>query len=187
MKINNLFAIFFLIAIDLGIIFAKNTPKRQKRTLVFPTNSAIGIVIAVAYPLILPHRNVFVSYNFEGNYNMPTNVTDIVPGPLNRLDLVTPIDRALGRKNDDDDIHGHKGRVCLLRVICETAEEPFHAHNGVIGDILHIILTPSTSIREDLHPEYYKAEELGRSGDCSKYRKYCPECILDYISQIENF
>uniref|UniRef100_A0A1B0DJ05 Endonuclease/exonuclease/phosphatase domain-containing protein n=1 Tax=Phlebotomus papatasi TaxID=29031 RepID=A0A1B0DJ05_PHLPP len=58
--------------------------------------------------------------------------------------------------------HGHRGRACLLRAICEEAENPINEHNGVLGDVIHIILTPSTSIREDLHPEYYKAEDLGR-------------------------
>ncbi|XP_055678115.1 uncharacterized protein LOC129786888 [Lutzomyia longipalpis] len=187
---------------------------------------------------------------------MPTNVTDIVPGPLNRLDLVTPIDRALGRKNDDDDMysatepynktllrlsevegstvkneltstteattrttgyprgttksphrrtandafltrkkvykilenkfqsHGHPGKPCLLRAICEEAHEPINAHNGVLGDVIHIVLTPSSSEREDLQEEYYRAEELGHSGNCSKYSKYCSKSIIDYISKI---
>lgn len=42
----------------------------------------------MAIPLGLEHRNVFVSYNFEANYNMPTSAPDLVPGPLTRLDLV---------------------------------------------------------------------------------------------------
>lgn len=42
----------------------------------------------MAIPLGLPHQNVFFSYNFEANYNMPTSATDIVPGPLDRLKLV---------------------------------------------------------------------------------------------------
>lgn len=37
----------------------------------FPTNSAYGIFAAIAVPLELPHRNVFISYNFEANYNLP--------------------------------------------------------------------------------------------------------------------
>lgn len=42
----------------------------------------------MAIPLGLENRNVFFSYNFEANYNMPTSAPDIVPGPLTRLDLV---------------------------------------------------------------------------------------------------
>lgn len=38
-------------------------------------------------PVPLPDQNVFVSYNFEANYNMPNVPADSVPGPINRLKL----------------------------------------------------------------------------------------------------
>lgn len=61
---------------------------RHKRGILqFPINSATGILIAIAVPLDLPERNIFVSYNFEANYNMPTKPTDVFPGPLERLDF----------------------------------------------------------------------------------------------------
>lgn len=53
--------------------------------------------MAIAVPLIIPHRNVFVSYNFEANYNMPTTATDLIPGPLDRLEI---IDRSFGASAD---------------------------------------------------------------------------------------
>ena len=46
-------------------------------------------------PLGLEHRNVFVSYNFEANYNMPTTSKDIVPGPLKRLEYLVEAERSL--------------------------------------------------------------------------------------------
>ncbi|XP_055678117.1 uncharacterized protein LOC129786890 [Lutzomyia longipalpis] len=194
--------------------------EREKRFLAFPINSATGVLVALAIPLIIPHRNVFVSYNFEANYNMPTMASDLIPGPLDRLEI---IDRSFGEKTNGDSAdsqsnqdakevppttektkiestekkrskrsssdglfsrkkiyimlesklrssnsHGHRGRACLLRAICEEAQEPINDHNGLIGDIIHIILTPSTSVREDIHPEYYRAEEFGHKGDCSR-------------------
>lgn len=36
---------------------------------------------------------------------------------------------------------GFNGHDCLLRAICEAAEIPLGMHNGVLGDIMHIILT----------------------------------------------
>lgn len=36
---------------------------------------------------------------------------------------------------------GFNGHDCLLRAICEAAEIPLGLHNGVLGDIMHIILT----------------------------------------------
>ncbi|GAB0088582.1 hypothetical protein DMENIID0001_030390 [Sergentomyia squamirostris] len=214
MKISNFLTILFVFTIISFTSSAKLdkdvTKEREKRWLAFPLNSATGVLVALAIPLIIPHRNVFVSYNFEANYNMPTVASDLIPGPLDRLEI---IDRSMGDKISEYQpisskqsrslkeplfsrkkiynvlesklrCHGHRGRACLLRAICEEAEDPIHDHNGVIGDIIHIILTPSSSVQEDLHPEYYKAEELGRSGDCTKYKKYCPQCIHDYISKV---
>jgi hypothetical protein len=34
------------------------------------------ILLAIAIPLIIPNRNIFVSYNFEANYNMANIPTD---------------------------------------------------------------------------------------------------------------
>lgn len=36
--------------------------------------------------------------------------------------------------------HGYPGKSCLLRTICEAAEFTFQ-HEGVLNDILHIVLT----------------------------------------------
>lgn len=42
----------------------------------------------MSLPLGLEHHNIFYSFNFEANYNMPTSAPDIIPGPLKRLELV---------------------------------------------------------------------------------------------------
>lgn len=36
---------------------------------------------------------------------------------------------------------GYNGHECLLRAICEAADTPLGMDNGVLGDILHIVLT----------------------------------------------
>lgn len=51
--------------------------------------------MAMAIPLGLENRNVFVSYNFEANYNMPTSAPDLVPGPLKRLEYLVDAERSL--------------------------------------------------------------------------------------------
>lgn len=59
----------------------------QKRGLFYPwlvysLNAATGILVAIAVPLHdIDDRNVFVSYNFEANYNMPGQPNDSFPGP----------------------------------------------------------------------------------------------------------
>ncbi|XP_059621788.1 uncharacterized protein LOC132265227 [Phlebotomus argentipes] len=185
------------LAVLSGVVLSESAakvPGREKRWLAFPYNSATGVLVAIAVPLIIPHRNVFVSYNFEANYNMPTVASDLIPGPLDRLEIIerslrSPSEALFSRKKVYKALEsklrwsGVRGRACLLRAICEEALEPICEHNGLIGDIIHIILTPSTSAREDLHAEFYRAEELGQSGDCSKYKRFCSHSILDYISK----
>lgn len=52
-------------------------------SLLFPINAATGILVAIAVPITdLPYQNVFVSYNFESNYNMANIPADDIPGIL---------------------------------------------------------------------------------------------------------
>lgn len=55
--------------------------------LLYPVNAATGILVAIAIPVPLPDQSVFVSYNFEANYNMPNIPADAISGPLQRVRL----------------------------------------------------------------------------------------------------
>lgn len=93
---------------DGGAINAKNhTHAIQKRAVFFPSllypyNACTGILVAIAIPLSLPNRNVFVSYNFEANYNMANQPSDAFPGPLVRLSLV-PLDTRINAADTSPD------------------------------------------------------------------------------------
>lgn len=52
--------------------------------LLYPVNAATGILVAIAIPVPLEEQNVFVSYNFEANYNMPNVAPDSFPGKIDR-------------------------------------------------------------------------------------------------------
>lgn len=52
--------------------------------LLYPVNAATGILVAIAIPVPLPSQSVFVSYNFEANYNMPNAAPDSFPGKIDR-------------------------------------------------------------------------------------------------------
>ncbi|XP_011304067.1 uncharacterized protein [Fopius arisanus] len=78
---------------------------------------------------------------------------------------------------------GLPGRVCLLRFICETAQWKISRHNGLTGDLLRILLTPSSSADEDLPDDYTLAEE--QPDDCDKTYSRCPIGIYDYITSTE--
>ncbi|KMY93752.1 uncharacterized protein LOC6734470 [Drosophila simulans] len=50
-----------------------------KSALLFTTNSEYGIFMAISVPIGLPHRNVFLSYNYEFNYYQPEHVYKYPP------------------------------------------------------------------------------------------------------------
>ncbi|XP_052890064.1 uncharacterized protein LOC128298354 [Anopheles moucheti] len=185
---------------------------RAKRTLVYTFNSCSGILIALSIPLVITGRNVFMSYNFEANYNMPTESTDFTQGILKKGDndqiqeaeaearkerdtprmvAATPKQSSLSRKKMYRTIelnlqrYGFAGKRCILRMICDLAETPLHHENGVLGDVLQLIFTPSLSRDEKLPSEFARAEELGREErNCSKYRGHCPTNPIDLVTVV---
>jgi hypothetical protein len=46
------------------------------------------------------------------------------------------------------------------------------------------LFSPSSSMDENLPPEYAKAEKFGLAGKCQKYAKKCSFSALDLISKI---
>ncbi|XP_016931864.2 uncharacterized protein [Drosophila suzukii] len=85
---------------------------------------------------------------------------------------------------------GYQGRICVLKSICEAAEEPFHYTNGLFADLLHILLTPSSSVdklSEHADNEYYYAEKVGQSGaGCDRVFKECRLSLLQHFSELHH-
>ncbi|XP_019890267.1 uncharacterized protein LOC101890812 [Musca domestica] len=223
----------------------------------FPSNSAYGIFAALAVPLDLPHRNVFISYNFEANYNLPEtwgippyatgiededlfeeearlhsgktchnnctmNSVEATDGQGEELeeeeennttsaedenmatDQVTNSTETQRRRRrrrrrrsmpslltrthfyriliDKFERSGFEGEPCLLRLICETNSSELGYINGVLGSIIHIMFSPTTSRNENLPLQYYQAEVDGIHDQCHHYEEICTESILDLIS-----
>lgn len=84
------------------------------------------------------------------------------------------------------------GKACLLRVICEVAEVPFTKEHGLLGELLHVLLTPSTTGEDyeeyDNH-EYHDAEAVGRmsNGFCRTYYPGCLFSPLNYFTRILDY
>jgi hypothetical protein len=77
-------------------------------------------------------------------------------------------------------------RGCLLRVVCEAAELPL-LHAGLLGQLLHALLTPSTTDEEyEIYAdrEYHAAELWGRGQDCRDFYRDCPYSPLDHITRL---
>ncbi|XP_030765159.1 uncharacterized protein LOC115889330 [Sitophilus oryzae] len=149
----------------------------------FPYGSPfMGILTAFAIPLkVNTPGDVFLAVNFEASYSLPENETTLywppIVGDTARQILYEIFERKL-------ESHGHPGRDCLLRAICESAE--FSTKNtGVLGDIVHIVLTPSSSSNTNLTTHYAEAENQARKkGRCKKYKKSCSFSILNMFSWI---
>ncbi|KAH8360099.1 hypothetical protein KR093_010803, partial [Drosophila rubida] len=82
---------------------------------------------------------------------------------------------------------GLPGHSCLLRVICEHAALPLSHESGLLGELFHIILTPSSSndrLGKRSNRVYHTAERLGRrGGSCEAlYASRCPRSPMDLIS-----
>ncbi|XP_053964075.1 uncharacterized protein LOC128867008 [Anastrepha ludens] len=204
-------------------------------TLFFPDNTVLGMIFAIAVPIELPHRDVFLSYNFEANYNLPdtwgippiatgieyddifnqleaarelcddctntTTTTTIKPTTKiagnatsdgkeepHRRQLRSKLDSLLTRTHfyhllrDKFERIGYSGEPCLLRLICETNSSALGEVNGILGTLLHIIFSPTTSASENLPLSYYQAEVDGAHGMCEHYATACEENPLDLIT-----
>ncbi|XP_045776057.1 uncharacterized protein LOC123874611 [Maniola jurtina] len=104
------------------------------------------------------------------------------PQRMNRWDFYKIIEHMIER-------YGYSGRPCLLRTICEAAEVPFTYENGLLGEIGHILFTPSTTkdvLSHHTDNEYHAAERLGRDVgmDCETMFPECESSILDTFTGI---
>ncbi|KAJ8925417.1 hypothetical protein NQ315_009249 [Exocentrus adspersus] len=133
-------------------------------------NPYVGMFVAIAIPL--NNRglaDVFFSMNFEASYGLPQNQTRFVFPPI----IADAVTRKFVYNMFETKIqsYGVPGKPCLLRAICEAAEFTTQS-TGVLGDLLHILLTPSSSTNDDPMTDYGAAEEYGRSKKhCKKIQK----------------
>ncbi|XP_016997972.2 uncharacterized protein [Drosophila takahashii] len=82
------------------------------------------------------------------------------------------------------ELHGlGSGDGCLLRLICEANSYQLGDLNGVLGSLIHVMFSPSSSLYEALPKRYYIAELDGQNGNCGGYHPQCQHSILDMITQ----
>ncbi|XP_058792645.1 uncharacterized protein LOC131665064 [Phymastichus coffea] len=161
--------------------------QRPIRAASFPPVSNTGIFVALAVPLEDPANSVSLSYFFEANYGLPDNsslLAEVLPASRRKRSIDRSAVYALIRSRFES--AGFPGRHCLLRSICEASEHPFELHNGLLGDVLRVVFTPSSSRAEDQLPDGVVGAELaGRSGDCSDYRSSCSLGLFDLIGVLQ--
>lgn len=102
-----------------------------------------------------------MSYNFEANYNMPTRASDLVPGPLVRLDL---IDRALGRKNGGEDF------ISVTEPYNKTLAKE-HGSERLINDDLDLEAIQTTTESDEITTSIPKVTK-------SPHKRYTSDSLL---------
>ncbi|XP_034184572.1 uncharacterized protein LOC117606331 isoform X2 [Osmia lignaria lignaria] len=152
---------------------------RHLRSVTFPDGSGMGIFFAIGLPINIPNKSIQTSFFFEANYGLPglANSTDYLDDlPLRKRSL----DRRIAYEIIINKLEsfGFSGENCLLKMICEVAHQPF-TDNGVMGDILRILFTPSSSQDEHLPSSIVEAEY---AEDCNDQYKKCPQSPLALIS-----
>ncbi|XP_034481405.1 uncharacterized protein LOC117787069 [Drosophila innubila] len=82
------------------------------------------------------------------------------------------------------------GRQCVLKSICESSAAPFDDRNGLLGELLHILLTPSSSkdpLSEHTDNDYLQAERLGHAGvDCDTVYAKCAKSLLEHFTDVHH-
>ncbi|XP_070172584.1 uncharacterized protein [Polyergus mexicanus] len=152
---------------------------RHVRSIGFPEGSNMGIFFALGIPIDIPDYSISMAFYFEANYGLPNEWNSsyfyeegyYVKRSLNRQLLY----RVLINKMQS---LGYSGLDCLLRMICEAARYSL-SENGVFGDILQIILAPSTSRSEHLPNEIIEAEY---EQHCDQRYEKCSMNPLDLVS-----
>ncbi|VEN48382.1 unnamed protein product [Callosobruchus maculatus] len=113
---------------------------------------------------------------------MPQNQTSFEYPPIVGESERTLLYKMFERKIEE---FGFPGKECLKRIICEAAQAPTKSM-GIVGDIAHILLTPSSSKKEQLE-EYMQAEKAGLESKCKYYHEDCQYSILSTLSRIVDF
>ncbi|XP_014471279.1 PREDICTED: uncharacterized protein LOC106742634 [Dinoponera quadriceps] len=137
----------------------------------------LQILFAVAIPVDIPGKSIAVSLYFEANYGLPWEASQFYG---ENYYAKRNLDRRLVYEASVQKLEslGYPGLDCLLRTICEAAKYPL-SENGVLGDILQIVFTPSSSRNENLPDEIVEAE---REQHCDRRYKKCPVNPFDLVS-----
>ncbi|PNF33876.1 hypothetical protein B7P43_G06737 [Cryptotermes secundus] len=152
----------------------------------------LQFIFGFGIPVTLLDQSMTMGVVLKFGYDIPTNAT-VFTNPYaatekrsarknTRWDMYSVLEATVDRMNLD-------GRACVLRAICEAADTTL-LYNGLAGELLHVLLTPSTTMeghRSYLDTEYHAAERLGSeiSGSCHLLYSECKIGLLDLISKFE--
>ncbi|XP_014207335.1 uncharacterized protein LOC106638593 [Copidosoma floridanum] len=165
--------------------------------LVYPFGGTFKLVLGVSMPISMPGRIFVYSQGFQFQFPLPQNATFFSdyfaqkkPQRRRRRSDETSLlaERSVFYRLLEEEVRrqGGPGRDCLKRSMCEYAESPFQ-DESLVGEILHVLLTPDYGANSGVDGEYAEAAGVGRSGgDCSATYASCPAGfgLLDHITRV---
>ncbi|XP_045591796.1 uncharacterized protein [Procambarus clarkii] len=147
---------------------------RQKRTISFPTGSTFTITPVLCIPVVNVGDLVgYLDVELPFTIKLPNATQVSFAGRMDddRLGIYAVVINTLSR-------FGVDGKSCLLRAVCEVAESPLR-DDGLLGEILNIILTASYGSTSSELYDYVNAEYYGRAyGDCWSAYPQCPMSLF---------
>ncbi|XP_014095730.2 uncharacterized protein [Bactrocera oleae] len=180
---------------------------RSKRFLIYPQQAPTRLVfiIGVGIPADLEYESLTVGYALKAQFLLPINATNyrentFYPEYKSQYNATyhVNLDRYGWESRSSKlrwnlysciaqrlDSYGYSGTECVLKAICEASSLSFQRLHGVFEQIMHILLSPSSSVDQATSQsvQYIEAEKIGRlSGDCGFYN--CKISILDWISSV---
>ncbi|XP_023288602.1 uncharacterized protein LOC105701924 [Orussus abietinus] len=160
-------------------------PLRAKRYLVFPrpgsyTPTKVQLILGIGLPMEVDVSTI-MGYVVKFNYNLPYNASTLTD-PYVRHER-SPVE------GPGSSFQPREGRPCLLKAVCEAADVPFNGNHGVLGELLQVLLTPSSTSdgQENVDDQEYRAAEiLGREhpGQCGRIFSDCDSSLLEYFSEV---
>ncbi|CAG9772590.1 unnamed protein product [Ceutorhynchus assimilis] len=175
---------------------SKQLLSRQKRWLIWKEGTNwVSVIFGIGVPVNVEHQSITLGMVMKAFYLLPTNSSIFTNPEIGILDrksrskrsatrwkIYEAIENYLDRNNYPD------GKACLLKSICEISAVPLEQKSGLIAEIFHSILTPSSTddeIENHIHNEYHEAEKLGREVESCSH--VFPECPVDPVQQFSKF
>ncbi|CAL7939728.1 unnamed protein product [Xylocopa violacea] len=178
--------LFLLLAMAMGVHGSEKELLRVERQALYPP----PLVNPFGGTIKIPGRILVYGQNMQFQYMLPDNATFFTNyfqrgmrrrrATWNERAVIFDILRQeLDRRNID-------GEGCLKKDICEAASTPLR-DEGLVGELLHLLLTPDYEDPATMDEEYLEAAMAGRRHEnCSAIYSTCPpgSGILDRISKI---
>ncbi|KAJ8967293.1 hypothetical protein NQ314_002966 [Rhamnusium bicolor] len=171
---------------------SRHVISRQKRWLIWNEGvNWVQFIFGVGIPLEVKNQAITVGTVMKAFYLMPTN-SSVYTRPsidyerrkrsTSRWILYEILESYLERYKHVD------GKACLLKAICETSQSPFDIRTGILAEIIHAVLTPSSTddvTSSHMDTDYHAAEKLGKIADSCDV--FFPDCGVNLIQQFTRF